>query len=77
MWGVGTVLLIAVGGVGLRAFSASSAFALLSFARASEGAKASDWAAGCSLGVPWSRGARVDERRVWGVGGVLPMAAGA
>ena len=35
-----------------------------------------DRATGCSWGVQWGRGARVDVRRVWGVGGVVPMAAG-
>ena len=35
-----------------------------------------DRAAGCPWGVPWGRGARVEVRRVWGVGGVVPMAAG-
>ena len=39
MWGVGTVLPIAMGGVGLRAVTESCSFALLSFARASEGVK--------------------------------------
>ena len=39
--------------VGLRAFTASCSFALLSFARASGIAGASDRAAGCSWGVPW------------------------
>ena len=67
---------MAAGGMGPRAFTASCSFALLSFARASGGARASDRAAGCSWGVPWGRGARVEVRRVWGVGGVVPMAAG-
>ena len=40
--GVGGVVPIAVGGVGPRAFTASCSFALLSFVRASEGARASD-----------------------------------
>ena len=62
--------------VGLRAFTASWSFALLSFARASERAEASDRAAGCSWEVPWGRGARVEVRQVWFVGGVVPMAAG-
>jgi hypothetical protein len=64
------------GGMGPHAFTASCSFALLSFARASGGARASDWGTGCPWGVPWGRGARVEVRRVWGVGGVLPMAAG-
>jgi len=25
--------------------------------------------------VPWGRGARVEVRRVWGIGGVVPLAA--
>ena len=33
-------------------------------------------AGGCSWGVPWGRGARVEVRQVWFVGGVVPMAAG-
>ena len=76
VWGVGGVVPMATGGVGPRAFTASSFFALLSFARASEGAGASDRAAGCSWGVPWGRGARVEVRRVWGVEGVVPMTTG-
>ena len=67
---------MAPGGMGRRAFSASCSFALLSFARASGMAGALDRAAGCSWGVPWGRGARVEVRRVWCVGGVVPMAAG-
>ena len=51
-------------------------FALISIARASGGASALDRAAGCPWGVPWGRGARVEVRRVWGIGGVVPMAAG-
>ena len=62
--------------VGLRAFTASWSFALLSFATASGMAGASDRAAGCSWGAPWGRGARVELWRVLGVGGVVPMAAG-
>jgi hypothetical protein len=73
---LGTVLPIAVGGVGLCAVTASCSFALLSFVRAPEGAGAFARAAGCSWGVPWGRGARVEVRRVWSVGGVVPMAAG-
>ena len=76
VWGVGSVVPMAAEGVDLRAFTASCFFALLSFARASRGEKASLWAAGCSWGVPWGRGARVEVRRVWGVGGVVPMTAG-
>jgi len=57
-----------VGGVGLRAVTASCPFALLSFERASEGARASDRAAGCSWGVSWGRGARVDVGLVWELG---------
>ena len=53
MWGVGAVLPIAVGGVGLRAVTASCPFALLSFSGAPEGERAPDRAAGCSWGVPW------------------------
>ena len=56
---------IAVGGMGLRAFTASCSFALLSFERASRGARASDRAAGCSWGVLWGRGARVEVRKGW------------
>ena len=41
------------GGIGPRAFAASCPFALVSFARASGGARALDRAAGCSWGVPW------------------------
>ena len=41
-------VLIAVVGIGLRAFTALCSFALLSLARASRGTAASDWAAGCS-----------------------------
>jgi len=33
-------------------------------------------AGGCPWGMPWGRAARVRARRVWGVGGVVPMAAG-
>ena len=76
MWGVGGVVPMAAGGMGPHAFTASCSFALLSFARASGGARASDRAAGCPWGVPWGRGARVEVRRVWGIGGVVPMAAG-
>ena len=61
---------------GPRAFIASWSFALVSFARASRGARASDRAAGCPWGVPWGRGARVEVRRVWCMGVVVPMAAG-
>ena len=67
---------MAAGGVSPHAFTASCSFALLSFARASGGARASDRAAGCPWGVPWGRVARVEVRRVWGIGGVVPMAAG-
>ena len=59
-WGVGGVVPMATEGVGLCAFSASCSFALLSFARASGGERASDRAACCSWGVPWSRDARVE-----------------
>ena len=76
VWGVGGVVPMAAGGVRPHAFTASCYFALVSFARALGGAGASDRAAGCSWRAPWSRGARVDVRRVWGVGGVVPMAAG-
>ena len=73
--GVGGVVPMAAGGMGPRAFAASCSFALVSFARASGGAGALDRAAGCPWGVPWGRGARVEVRRVWGVGGVVLMAA--
>ena len=76
VWGVGGVVLMAAGGMGPHAFTASCTFALVSFARTSRGARASDRAAGCSWGVPWGRGARVEVRQVWCVGGVVPMAAG-
>ena len=76
LWGVGGVVPMAEGGVDLRAITASCSFALLSFARASRGARASDRAAGCPCGVPWGQGARVEVRRVWGVGAVLPIAVG-
>ena len=65
MLGVGGVVTMAEGGIGPRALSASCSFALLSFARASGGARASDRAAGCSWGVPWGRGARVEVRKWW------------
>ena len=76
MWGVGSVVPMTAGGVDLRVFAASCYYALVSFARASGGARALDRAAGYPWGVPWGRGARVEVRRVWGVGGVVPMAAG-
>ena len=76
VWCVGGVVPMAAGGMGPRAFAASCSFALLSFARASGGARYSDRAAGCPWGVPWGRGARVEVRRVWCVGGVVPMVAG-
>ena len=44
---------MAAGGMGPRAFAASCSFALVSFARASGGARALDRAAGCPWGVPW------------------------
>ena len=50
------------GRMGLRAFTASCSFALLSFARASGMAGASDRAADCSWGAPGDREARVE---VW------------
>ena len=75
--GVGGVVPMAAGGMDLCAITASCSFALPSFATASGGARASDRAAGCSWGVPWGRGARVEVRRLWGVGGVVPMAPGA
>ena len=62
--------------MGLRAVTASCSFALLSLAGGLGGEKASNRAAGCSWGVPWGRGARVEVRRVWGVGAVLPIAGG-
>ena len=67
---------MAAGGIGPRAFTASWYFALVSFASASVRSRASDRAAGCPWGVPWGRGARVEVRRVWWLGGVVPMAAG-
>ena len=76
VWGVGGVVLMATLGMGPHAFTASCFFALLSSARASGGAIALDRAAGCPWVVPWGRGARVEVRRVWGIGGVVPMAAG-
>ena len=54
---------MAAGGMGPRAFTASCSFALVSFARASGGARASDRAAGCPWGAPWGRGARVEVRQ--------------
>ena len=57
------VVPMAAGGMGPHAFTASCSFALLSFARASGGARASDRATGCSWGVPWGRGARVEVRQ--------------
>ena len=76
VWGVGSVVPMAAEGVDLRAVTASCSFALLSFERASEGAGALNWAAGCSWGVPQGRGARVEVRRMLGVGGVVPIAVG-
>ena len=73
---MGGVVPMAAGGMGPHAFTASCSFALVSFARASKGARASDRGAGCLWGVPWGRGARIEVRRVWGIGGVVPMAAG-
>ena len=75
LWGVGGLVLMSAGGMGPHAFTASCSFALLSFARASRGARASDRAAGCPCGVPWGQGARVEVRRVGCGGGVVPMAA--
>ena len=59
---------MAAGGMGPRAFAASCAFALVSFARGSRGERYSNRAAGCPWGSPWGRGARVEVRRVvaWG-----------
>ena len=62
--------------MGPHAFTAWCSFALLSFARASGGTRASDRAAGCYWEVPWGRAMRADVRRLWGVGDVVPMAAG-
>ena len=76
MWWVGGVVPMAAGGMGPRAFTASCYFALVSFASASGRARAPDRAAGCPWGVPWGQGARVEVRRVWCVGGVVPMTAG-
>ena len=56
---------MAAGGVDLCAITASCSFALLSFARASDEAGASDRAACCSWGAPWGRGARVEVRKWW------------
>ena len=61
VWCVGVPM--AAGGMGPRAFTASCSFALVSFARASGGARASDRAAGCPWGAPWGRGARVEVRQ--------------
>ena len=76
MWSVGGVVPMAAGGMGPRAFAASCSFALVSFARSSGEARALDRAAGCPWGVPWGRGARVEVRQVWFVGGMVPIAAG-
>ena len=57
------VVPMAAGGMGPRAFTASCSFALVSFARASGEARASDRAAGCPWGAPWGRGARVEVRQ--------------
>ena len=73
---MGGVVPMAAGGVDLCAITASCSFALLSFARASGMAGASDRAADCSWGAPWGRGALVEVWRVLGVGGVVQMAAG-
>ena len=74
--GVGGVVTMTEGGIGPRALSASSSFALLSFARASGGAGALGQTADCSWGVSWGRGSHVEVRRLWGVGGVVPMTVG-
>jgi hypothetical protein len=76
VWFVGGVVPMAAGGMGPYCLHCIMFFALLSFARASRVARASNRAAGCPWGVPWGRGARVEVRRVWSVGGVVPMAAG-
>ena len=59
------VVSVALGGMGLRALTASFSFAPLSFARDSREARALDRAAGCSWGVPWGRIARVEVRKWW------------
>ena len=74
MWSAGGVVPMAVGGVGLRAFTASCSLALLSFARASGEEGDSDRVAGCSWGVPWGRGARVEVRK-WCFGTAMSMDA--
>ena len=76
VWGISGGLPLAAGVMGPHAFTALCFFALLSSARASGGTRASDRGAGCPWGVPWGRGARVEVRWVWGMGGVVPMAAG-
>ena len=76
VWGISGGLPLAAGVMGPHAFTALCSFALLSSARASGGTRASDRGAGCPWGVPWGRGARVEVRWVWGMGGVVPMAAG-
>ena len=60
---MGGVVPVAAGGMVPRAFAASCSFAMVSFARASGGARASDRAVGCPWGVPWGRGARVEVRQ--------------
>ena len=65
---------MAPGGKGRRAFTASCSFALLSFARASGGERASDRAACCSWGAPWGRGARVEVWK-WLFGTTMPTDA--
>ena len=65
------------GGCQVRPLTPSCSFSLQSIARALEEAGALGRAAGCSWGLPWGRGARVEVRRVWGVGGVVPIAVGA
>ena len=59
------VVPVALGGMGLHALTASFSFAPLSFARDSRETRASNRAAGCSWGVPWGRGARVEVRKWW------------
>ena len=73
---MGGVVAVARGGVGRRAFSVLCDFAIPEIDTLSRLDALSIWAAGCSWGAPWGRGARVEVWRVLGVGGVVPMAAG-
>ena len=46
-------------------------FCSVVFCKSFRKAGALDRATGCSWGVPWGRGVRVEVRRVWGVGAVV------